>query len=158
MGESPDSHSAASESETAVFERSLSAVVRWLRATRTRALQQVCHEMLCVLAEHGPMTGTALAELLHVHPSSAKRMVDRLVPMGFVCREQSPVTGRSISVTLTDRGRLIVTEVSKHQRLAIVHVMPVMGVEQRASLMDGLAIFTHLASTRLARSDPTRIS
>jgi hypothetical protein len=53
---------------------------------------------------------------------------------------------------------VIVTEVSKHQRLATVHVMRVMGVEKRANLLDGLAIFTHLASTGLARSDPTRIS
>lgn len=66
------------------------------------------------------------------------------------------MTGRPISLTLT--GRLILAEVSKHQCLAIVHVMRVMGVEQRASLRDSLAIFTHLASTGLARSEPRRIS
>jgi DNA-binding MarR family transcriptional regulator len=96
MGESPDRRSAPSESETAVFERSLSAVVRWQRTTEARVpagvprAEPAAARMLCVLAEHGPMTGTALAELLHVHPPLAKRMVDGLVPMGFVCREQSP--------------------------------------------------------------------
>jgi hypothetical protein len=45
MGESPDRRSAPSESETAVFERSLSAVVRWQRTTRKHAFQQACPEL-----------------------------------------------------------------------------------------------------------------
>lgn len=58
--------------------------------------------VLMVIEERGVVSLKELAEVLHVSPPSASAMVDRLVEMGMVIREQSPVDRREVRIRLSE--------------------------------------------------------
>jgi hypothetical protein len=62
--------------------------------------------LLVVLDTRGPLKLTMLAEYLGVNPSTATRMVDRLVAGDLVIRETNPASRRELFVSLSDSGRL----------------------------------------------------
>lgn len=67
--------------------------------------------MLLRTIMEGPMTIAEAAECLHVHaPSTASRVVDRLVRDGYIIRQEDPRDRRQKRLTLTPRGRAVVEE------------------------------------------------
>ncbi|MGH9248265.1 MAG: MarR family winged helix-turn-helix transcriptional regulator [Acidimicrobiales bacterium] len=79
--------------------RLLAAQLRPLGVTPSQA------EVLRVLADHGPLTLTALGELLVCETgSSPSRLVDRLVARGLVLRDIDPDDRRYITLSLTTDG------------------------------------------------------
>ena len=80
--------------------RLLAAELRPLDLTPSQA------EVLRVLRDHGPMTLTALGDLLVCETgNSPSRLVERLVARGLVQRDQDPVDRRSLALNLTSEGR-----------------------------------------------------
>jgi DNA-binding MarR family transcriptional regulator len=69
-----------------------------------RGLSPARAPIVWFLGAQGPMTQTALAELLHVSPRNITGLVDGLVADGFVERLPHPHDRRATLVTLTDRG------------------------------------------------------
>ncbi|MCX8065075.1 MAG: MarR family transcriptional regulator [Candidatus Hydrogenedentes bacterium] len=57
--------------------------------------------MLITIKEHGPMNLKELSEKLGVSSSSASLMLDKLVEMGYVLREQSEEDRREINIRLS---------------------------------------------------------
>jgi len=61
---------------------------------------------LMAIAERVEVSLKELADILHVSPPSASAMVDRLVEMGMLEREQSKLDRREVRIRLSARGTL----------------------------------------------------
>ncbi|HEY1486250.1 MAG TPA: MarR family transcriptional regulator, partial [Micromonosporaceae bacterium] len=78
--------------------------------------------MLVVLSE-APSNLTALAGNLDVAPSTAMRMIDRLVAGGLVVREPAPESRRETRLSVTADGRRTVRAVTQRRRRDIRKVL-----------------------------------
>ncbi|MDG9718028.1 MarR family transcriptional regulator [Streptomyces sp. DH24] len=106
--------------------------------------------MLVVLATRGATKLVTLAELLQVAPSTAMRMVDRLIAAGLADRRLNPRNRRETLLRLTDEGRRTVEEVTARRRAEIATIVERLGPEQRAALVDALTAFTEAGGEPLA--------
>lgn len=123
----------ASRVLVAVSARSLAA------AEETVTLPQF--RLLVVLASHGETKLVTLAESLAVNPSTAMRMVDRLVASGFVDRRTNPSSRREVVLRLTGAGRQIVDDVTRRRREEIAAIVSRMPPRHRTGLVRALRAF-----------------
>ncbi|WAL68679.1 MarR family transcriptional regulator [Amycolatopsis cynarae] len=98
--------------------------------------------LLVVLESRGPLKLTTLAEYLAVNPSTATRMVDRLVAADLVSREANPASRRELVVSLTETGAAVVAEVTQRRRAEITRIVARMPVSTRRGLVRALTAFT----------------
>ena len=124
----------ASRLLVAVSARSLAAVEETITLPQFR--------LLVILDSRGAMRLTSLAELLDVNPSTATRMVDRLVSTEMVARQANPATRREVVVELTDEGRRVVRGVTRRRRAAIGRIVTKMSEDERRGLVAALTAFT----------------
>ncbi|HEU5271630.1 MAG TPA: MarR family transcriptional regulator [Jatrophihabitans sp.] len=120
-----------------VSVRSLAQVEGMVTATQLRTL--------VVLDGHGEMNLNRLAELLGVTPSTAMRMIDRLLNAGLVTRRDNPANRREVVLGLTDQGRQVVREVTSARLAEIARIVKAMPAEQRAGLIQALRAFAEAA-------------
>lgn len=97
--------------------------------------------LLILLASHGETNLVSLSERLAVNPSTALRMVDRLVDGGFVIRRANPASRREVLLRLTEAGQQIVGEVTARRRQEITSIVTSMSQEDRAGLVKALRSF-----------------
>lgn len=128
----------ASRALVAVSARSLAAVERKVTLPQFR--------LLVVLSVHGSASLTAVAELLGVNPSTAMRMIDRLIAAGFVDRKLNPANRRETRTQLTDVGRRLVDEATARRRQEITAIVERMPPEQGAALVEALTAFAEAAN------------
>ena len=115
------------------------------------ALELTAPQMNCMLIVHelGQATIKQLAEQLHVSPPSASTMVDRLVEMGALLREQNPENRREVMVRLADKA-VPELEVAEREFLQwLVELLDEMGPEYAAKWVD---VYAHLRELLLRRS------
>ncbi|GGU17113.1 MarR family winged helix-turn-helix transcriptional regulator [Lentzea flava] len=124
----------ASRLLVAVSARSLAAVEETITLPQFR--------VLVILDSRGAMRTSSLAELLDVNPSTATRMIDRLVATGMVTRLPNPATRREVVLDLTDEGRRVVRGVTSRRRAAIGRIVAKMSPDERRGLVDALTAFT----------------
>ncbi|MFR9796512.1 MarR family winged helix-turn-helix transcriptional regulator [Streptomyces sp. MS06] len=124
----------ASRLLVAVSARSLAAVQDRVTLPQFR--------MLVVLSTRGATKLVALAELLQVAPSTAMRMVDRLIAAGLADRQVNPDNRRETLLQLTDEGRRIVSDVTAQRRSEIASIVERLDPHQRAVLVEALTAFT----------------
>ncbi|MEV0400163.1 MarR family transcriptional regulator [Actinoallomurus sp. NPDC050550] len=98
--------------------------------------------LLVVLATHRETKLVTLAEDLAVNPSTAMRMVERLVAAGLVSRRTNPASRREVLLRLTESGQQIVAEVTARRREEIAAIVAAIPADHRAGLVDGLRAFT----------------
>lgn len=98
--------------------------------------------LLVVLESHGPLKLTGLADELGVNPSTATRMVDRLVGAGLLSREANPASRRELVVRLTDAGTTVVRGVLQYRRELITEIVGRMPESTRRGLVRALSAFT----------------
>jgi DNA-binding MarR family transcriptional regulator len=103
--------------------------------------------LLVVLHARGPVKLTAIAEALAVNPSTATRMVDRLVGAGLVSRAANPASRRELIVDLTDTGRTAVREVMRRRRAQISRIVARMAPTARRNLVRALTAFAAAGDT-----------
>ncbi len=101
--------------------------------------------LLVVLASHGETKQVTLAESLGVNPSTAMRMVDRLVATGLVSRNVNPSSRREVLLRLTDAGQQMVDEVTRQRRREISEIVARMPAEARNGLVEALRVFAEAA-------------
>lgn len=123
----------ASRVLVAVSARSIAAVDDTITIPQFR--------LLVVLDSQGPQKLTSVAEALGVNPSTATRMVDRLVNAGLVDREPSPHSRRELVVGLSRNGRTIVRNVTKRRRAQISEIVGQMSPTSRRGLVRALSAF-----------------
>ncbi|UQA96661.1 MarR family winged helix-turn-helix transcriptional regulator [Streptomyces halobius] len=137
----------ASRLLVAVSARSLASVEDTLTLPQFR--------MLVVLDSRGPMNISRLGEHLDVIPSTAMRMVDRLVAAGMLQREPSPANRRETLISLTGAGRRVVHEATERRRAEIARIVDAMPPAQRAGLVKALQAFSDAGGEPLAREPHT---
>jgi DNA-binding MarR family transcriptional regulator len=99
--------------------------------------------LLVVLDSRGPLKLTTLAEHLAVNPSTATRMVDRLVAAELISREANPASRRELVVSLSGTGAAVVREVTQRRRAEITRIVGRMPVSTRRGLVRALTAFTY---------------
>lgn len=124
---------AASRVLVAVSARSIAAVDDTITIPQFR--------LLVVLSVEGPQKLTSIAEALGVNPSTATRMVDRLVTAGLIDRETNPTSRRELVVGLNRRGRTVVSNVTKRRRAQIEQIVGQMSPTSRRGLVRALSAF-----------------
>jgi DNA-binding MarR family transcriptional regulator len=127
----------ASRALVGVSVRSLAQVEGVVTVTQLRTL--------VVLDGHGEMNLNRLAELLGVTPSTAMRMIDRLLNAEMVTRQDNPKNRREVVLGLTDQGRQVVREVTSARRAEITRIVQEMPASQRNGLIKALRAFAEAA-------------
>lgn len=127
----------ASRVLVAVSARSLAAVEGILTVPQFR--------LLVVLETGGPTNLSRLAEQLAVNPSTAMRMVDRLVAAGMVERTPDPGDRRVVKLALTGTGARAVHEVTRRRQEEIARVVRAMPPTRRAAMIEALQSFAEAA-------------
>ncbi|WP_406442391.1 MarR family transcriptional regulator [Streptomyces sp. NBC_00631] len=97
--------------------------------------------MLVVLATRGATKLVVLADLLQVAPSTAMRMVDRLIAAGLADRQTNPDNRRETLLQLTEEGRRTVEDVTARRRAEIAAIVARLGPTQRLALIEALGAF-----------------
>ncbi|MFF3391883.1 MarR family winged helix-turn-helix transcriptional regulator [Streptomyces sp. NPDC002669] len=97
--------------------------------------------MLVVLSTRGEAKLVTLAELLRVAPSTAMRMVDRLISSGLVDRRTNPGNRRETLLRLTEEGRRTVEDVTASRRREIDAIVARLAPGQQTALVEALTAF-----------------
>lgn len=97
--------------------------------------------MLVVLSTRGATKLVALADLLQVAPSTAMRMVDRLIAAGLADRQPNPGNRRETLLRLTPEGQRTVEDVMARRRGEIAAIVERLSPAQRLALVEALAAF-----------------
>ena len=148
----------ARESEAAVGDDEVDAVFSASRALIALSARSIAsadgvtmpqYRMLVVLSE-GPSNLSGLARNLDVAPSTAMRMIDRLVAGGLVIREVAPESRRETRLSLTTEGQRTVRTVSQRRRRDIRKVLARLSPAQRQQLLRSMSTFTDAAEQSLA--------
>ncbi|WP_327368404.1 MarR family winged helix-turn-helix transcriptional regulator [Streptomyces sp. NBC_01217] len=98
--------------------------------------------LLVVLSTHGNAKLVTLAERLGVNPSTAMRMLDRLIVGGLAEREVNPANRRETVLRVTPEGHRLVEDVTAGRRREIAAIVERLAPEQRSALIDALTAFT----------------
>ncbi|MBW3085241.1 hypothetical protein KEM60_01438 [Austwickia sp. TVS 96-490-7B] len=123
----------------AVAARSLSSLEGEVTLPQYRAL--------VVLRLNGPARPGDLAAELDVHPSTAGRMVDRLVRKGLVLRHDDPQDRRASTVSLTAMGTGLVDRVTGHRREDISCLVDELTAEECQQVVTGLTLLARAGAT-----------
>ncbi|MET7378303.1 MarR family transcriptional regulator [Streptomyces sp. NPDC005526] len=128
--------------------RAVLTASRLLVAVSARSLAEVEERvtlpqfrMLVVLASRGATKLVDLAELLQVAPSTAMRMVDRLIAAGLADRQHNPANRRETMLQLTEEGRRTVESATARRRAEIAAIVQRLRPTQRLALVEALDAF-----------------
>ncbi|WP_225813621.1 MarR family winged helix-turn-helix transcriptional regulator [Streptomyces spinosus] len=131
-----------------VVTRAVLTASRLLVAVSARSLAEVEERvtlpqfrMLVVLASRGATKLVDLAELLQVAPSTAMRMVDRLIAAGLADRQPNPTNRRETMLQLTEEGRRTVETATARRRAEIAAIVQRLRPTQRLALVEALDAF-----------------
>lgn len=100
---------------------------------------------LVVLEGRGEVNLQGLAEALGVQPSTALRMVDRLIAAELVVRHQRPDDRREVVLALTAAGRRLVASVTRRRATRLAGILEKMPAGRRAALVEALEEFAAAA-------------
>ncbi|WP_215447952.1 MarR family winged helix-turn-helix transcriptional regulator [Streptomyces sp. ATCC 21386] len=140
-----------------VVTRAVLTASRLLVAVSARSLAEVEERvtlpqfrMLVVLSTHGATKLVTLADLLQVAPSTAMRMVDRLIAAGLADRQTNPSNRRETVLQLTEEGRRTVEDVTGRRRTEIAGIVERLSPDQRSAPVDALTAFNEAGGEPLA--------
>ncbi|WP_405389860.1 MarR family transcriptional regulator [Streptomyces sp. NBC_01102] len=106
--------------------------------------------LLMVLSSHRDAKLVDLAERLGVNPSTAMRMVDRLIAAGLAERRVNPDNRRETELRVTPEGCRLVADVMADRRREIAAIVERLAPRQRAALVEALAAFTEAGGEQAA--------
>lgn len=137
--------------------RAVLTASRLLVAVSARSLAEVEERvtlpqfrMLVVLSTRGATKLVGLADLLQVAPSTAMRMVDRLIAAGLADRQTNPDNRRETLLRLTEEGRRTVENVTARRRAEITAIVERLTPPQRTALIKALTAFNEAGGEPLA--------
>ena len=125
-----------------------------LVGTSTRSLAEVDDSLtvtqfrtLAVLGRAGQTNLQGLADELQVNASTAMRMVDRLVGVGLVNRQENPATRREVVLSLSPTGEQIFEKVMEKRREWVRDIVMKMPSGDRKTLVKALTSFATAAGS-----------
>lgn len=125
----------ASRLLVAVSARSIAAVDESITLPQFR--------LLVVLSTQGAVKLMQVADQLGVAPSTATRMIDRLLAAGLVDREINPHSRREVVVSLSQAGQAVVRQVTQRRRRDIARIVGRMPEQHRQGLVEVLEAFSN---------------
>ncbi len=135
----------ASRALVGVSARSLAYVEDKVTITQFRTL--------VVLEGHGDTRLNQLAERLAVTPSTALRMVDRLITAHLVTRQENKADRREVLIALTPEGARLVRDVTALRRAEIAAIVAAMPQKGRKDVVAALNAFTQAAGETTPPAD-----
>jgi DNA-binding MarR family transcriptional regulator len=122
--------------------------MRISRRVRFESIQVVAPHQLSVMArlEDTALTPRKLAEIERVSPPSMTRTVAALVGDGLVTRQDDPLDGRQVFISLTARGLLLLQETRRKRDAWMATRLKGISADDREVLVRASAILTRLAS------------
>ncbi|MFC8196776.1 MarR family winged helix-turn-helix transcriptional regulator [Streptomyces sp. NPDC057298] len=143
-----DAAAAAEVDDVDAVTRAVLTASRVLVAVSARSLAEVEERvtlpqvrMLVVLSTRGATKLVTLADLLQVAPSTAMRMVDRLIAAGLADRQTNPGNRRETLLQLTEEGRRTVEDVTARRRTEIATIVERLTPTQRTAIVEALTAF-----------------
>jgi len=124
------------------------ACMRISRRVRFESTQLVAPHQLSVMArlEDNALTPRDLAAIECVSPPSMTRTVAALVESGLVARQDDPLDGRRVFLSLTPPGRLALKETRRKRDAWMASRLKGISAEEREVLIRASVILTRLAS------------
>ena len=123
---------------------------------RSSGLTLPQHRALLELELRGPQSLTALSALLGMPPSGTSRLCDRLISRGFMAKRPSPVSGRSIELSVTRAGAAQIASVLDARRQELSDALAEIPADERDAMGEALnAIGERLHEPRPQRTDGT---
>lgn len=142
-------HVGGAEGDVAEVTRAVLTASRLLVAVSARSLAAVegrvtlpQFRLLVMLSEQGSAKLVVLAARLGVNPSTAMRMMDRLIAAGLADRRTNPENRRENVLSLTAQGRELVAEVTAIRQREITDIVTRMAPEHRSALVVALDAFS----------------
>jgi DNA-binding MarR family transcriptional regulator len=101
---------------TSVMRAQAIMLARTEAVLRPLGLSFARYELLTLLSftRRGTLPMAQAGALLQVHPTSITNAVSRLEKAGLVRREPHPDDGRAVIIQITEQGRALVAEATKH--------------------------------------------
>lgn len=130
---------------TLTASRALLGVVARSAADALHLVTLPQFRVLVVLATHGPLRIGALAERMNAKPSTFSRTTDRMVAHGWVERAGSTDSRREVVVTITEKGRLLVDQVTQRRRREIANVLERLTPQEQDAVQNALTLFADAA-------------
>lgn len=138
---------AAGDSDQELLDAFITAG-RALVALAARSLGEIGHDVtlaqyrtLVVLRTRGPQRTVDLSGALAVDPSTASRMVERLVRKRLAARDRSQSDRRTVRTRLTPAGNEVVAHVTERRQAEIGRMLELMPSTDRQPLTTALRAF-----------------
>lgn len=103
-----------------------------------------CHAIV-EIARAGQISLNDLAELLCLDKSTVSRSVDNLVAGGLVERQTDPADRRCLALSLTNRGREVLTDIETRMENYFVGVIANIPAADRQRVIDSLELLARAA-------------
>lgn len=104
------------------------------------------------LGEYGPMSLKDLAARMQLEPSTVVGVIDRLALKGLVQRGPDPGDGRRISLTLTEKGQVILAKAPHPAQGHLLKGLESMRTGQIVSLIESLHILEQVLDAHELRA------
>ena len=86
-----------------------------------------------------------LAAALHVAPSTAGRMCERLLRKGLIRRHRLRADRRAVNVSITEAGQQVVDEATARRRALLAGILAKLSARQQAAVAAALRAFAAAA-------------
>lgn len=161
-GASPNPPPAASMPSVRYDLRVQQALRRIIRAVdlHSRKLSAKFHitgpQLVCLLAvaDHEPVTPSAIARAIYLSPSTVIGILDRLEGKGLIRRERDRKDRRLVHVTLKGQGRALVNNAPSPLQETLAEAMERLPDAEQASLADALDRVVELMEVRHIAAEP----
>jgi len=122
--------------------------MRISRRVRFESTQVVAPHQFSVMArlDNRALTPRELAEIERVSPPSMTRTVAALVERGLVMRQDDPLDGRQVFISLTPQGLSLLRETRRQRDAWMSSRLKGITAEERSVLVEATAILTRVAS------------
>ena len=93
---------------------------------------------LFIVAKHGPLSVSALAEATGASLASTSSLVERLVRSGHLCREADPADRRVVLLVASEQGEALVEQLTSRYHARFERLVEAMDPDGQAALEAGL--------------------
>jgi len=147
-------------------QRILQALRQLIRAVdiHSRKLASEYHitgpQLVCLLevADHGPTTGTRIAQRVHLSASTVVGILDRLESKGLISRKRDRNDRRIVHVTVTASGRHLIDRAPSPLQASLYEALGQLPEDEQVRLADSLDKIAQLTQANAEALDATRDS
>lgn len=135
------------DAEDAVrLRRAIARLARQLNTSATdEGLTPTQASVLGLIVGNAPVGLPELMRLEHLNPTMLSRVIGRLDEHGLIVRSPDPADLRSVTVSVTDRGRTVHERIKAQRAAAVSEAAGRLPDAEQQALIGALDAMTHLA-------------